>query len=162
MNNKKLKTISLLAPLLMFAGFSNAQESVNASGSNATGSGGNVAYSVGQVVYTTNTGSTGNVEQGVQHAYEIFTLGSNADIFQTSLSVFPNPATDQLILKVNDFAREKLSYQLLDAQGKLIAAGQVLEQQTHIHTAHLSGAVYFLNVFNQENNKIQSYKIIKN
>jgi hypothetical protein len=39
-------------------------------GGEATGSGGSVSYSVGQVVYTTNTGINGSVAQGVQQPYE--------------------------------------------------------------------------------------------
>ena len=48
-----------------------AQQAINASGANATGSGGSVSYSVGQVLYTTNSGSNGSSAQGVQQPYEI-------------------------------------------------------------------------------------------
>ena len=73
--NKSRQSAMLLAGLL-WGSFAQAQESVNSTGGNATGSGGTVAYSVGQVVYTANTGSSGNVEQGVQHAYEILVVGT--------------------------------------------------------------------------------------
>jgi hypothetical protein len=75
MTKNKSRPIVLLAAGLFWAGLAQAQESANVSGGDATGSGGTVAYSVGQVVYTTNTGSTGSVAQGVQHAFEIFTVG---------------------------------------------------------------------------------------
>lgn len=138
-----------------------AQTSVNASGGNATGSGGSVAYSIGQVVYTTNTDASGSVSQGVQQAYEIFTVGIKETKLNISLSVFPNPTADNLTLQISDYNNEKLSYQLLDMQGKLLNNGQVTTQQTQINTANLPAATYLINVLNQENKKIQTFKIIK-
>lgn len=53
--------------LLLLASFtSQAQVATVSSGGDATGAGGNLSYSVGQVVYTTNSGSTFTSAQGVQ------------------------------------------------------------------------------------------------
>lgn len=57
MTRNKSRPIFLLAAGLLWAGLAKAQESTNASGGDATGSGGTVAYSVGEIVYTTNAGS---------------------------------------------------------------------------------------------------------
>jgi len=84
MKNKS-RPILLLATLLLWVGFVQAQESVNASGGNAIGNGGTVAYSVGQVVYTTDTDASGTVSQGVQQAYEIFTVGIKVTELNISL-----------------------------------------------------------------------------
>jgi hypothetical protein len=74
MRKNNSRPILLLTAGLLWGGFTQAQESTNASGADVIGSGGSVAYSIGQVVYTTNTGSTGSVAQGVLHAFEIFTV----------------------------------------------------------------------------------------
>jgi len=50
MTKNKSRPILLLATGLLWAGLAQAQESVNASGGDATGSGGIVAYSIGQAV----------------------------------------------------------------------------------------------------------------
>ena len=159
---KHKKTITSVAFLLLGLGGLHPQESVNASGGDATGSGGTIAYSVGQVVYTTHTGSTGSVAQGVQHAYEIFTVGIKETELSISLTAFPNPTMDNLTLQINDYNNEKLSYQLFDMQGKQLSSGQVTAQQTQINTASFPSATYFIHVVNQENRKVQSFKIIKN
>jgi len=156
------KTITSVAFLLLGLGGLHAQESPTASSGDATGSGGTVAYSVGQVVYTTNTDVSGTVSQGVQQAYEIFTLGIKETELNISLSVYPNPTADNLTLQILDYNNEKLLYQLFDIQGKLLNNGQVTAQQTQINTASLPSATYFINVFNQENKKVKSFKIIKN
>ncbi len=46
-----------------------AQEVISASGGNATGSGGSVSYSVGQLFFMTHTGADGSVAEGVQQPY---------------------------------------------------------------------------------------------
>ena len=154
--------IVLLGIGFLSAGFAQAQQSANAAGGDATGSGGSVAYSIGQVVYTANNGPTGTVSQGVQQAYEIFLIGINETELNNSLSVFPNPIVDNLTLQISDYNNEKLSYQLFDLQGKLLSKGQIIAQQTQIKTASLPSATYFIEVLNQENKQVQSFKIIKN
>jgi hypothetical protein len=67
----KPKLITSLIIGLFLCSFLNAQESVNTASGNASGSGGSVSYSVGEIVYTTNAGDNGAVAQGVQQAYEI-------------------------------------------------------------------------------------------
>jgi hypothetical protein len=158
----KSSPLALFAAGLLWVGFAQAQQSVNSSGGNATGSGGTVSYSIGQVVYTTNTGNDGSVAQGVQQAYEILTVGINENEPKISLSVFPNPIADNLILQVNDFELSTLNFQLCDMQGKQISKGQIIAKQTQINTASLSTATYFIYVVNQENKKVQTFKIIKN
>jgi hypothetical protein len=162
MTKNKSRHILVLLSGLLWGGLTQAQESANASGGDATGSGGTVAYSIGQIAYTTNTGSSGSVAQGVQHVYEIFTTGIMEPELNISLSAFPNPTTNNLTLQISDDNNEKLSYQLFDMQGKQLRKGQIVAQQTQIDMNSLPSATYFIHVVNQENQKVQSFKIIKN
>ena len=133
---------------MLWAGLAQAQESTNASRGDATGSGGTVAYSVGQVVYTTKTDASGTVSQGVQQAYEIFTVGIKGTELNISLTAFPNPTTENLNLQISAFNNEKFAYQLFDMQGKLLSNGQITAQQTQINTSSLPSATYFIKVVN--------------
>lgn len=162
MKKNKSKSLLILLVGLLWTSLVQAQESANSSGGNATGTGGTVAYSVGQVIYTTNTGINGNIAQGVQHAYEIFTLGIEKTNLHVSLTAFPNPITENLTLQISNYNNEKLSYQLFDMKGKLLNNGQITGSQTQIIMSNLPTATYFVNVINRENKKIQSFKIIKN
>jgi len=162
----KNKTLFFLAFLLSFLlSFSvNAQTShqvLSATGGDASGSGGSVAYSVGQIVYTTSTGTSGSVAQGVEQAYEISSVGIKETALNISLSIFPNPTSDYLTLKVEDYNNEALSYSLLDEQGKLVLNEQITNQVTQVAMSNLARGAYFINVL-QENKKIQTFKIIKN
>ncbi|MFT6196114.1 MAG: hypothetical protein ACJAXY_000429, partial [Nonlabens sp.] len=60
-----MKKITLVACLLLVTQLMYSQQTIPTSGGDATGSGGSSSYTVGQLVYTTNTGS-GTVIQGVQ------------------------------------------------------------------------------------------------
>ncbi|MFN4813476.1 MAG: T9SS type A sorting domain-containing protein [Bacteroidota bacterium] len=162
MTKNKSRPILLLATGLLWAGLAKAQESNNASGGNAIGIGGTVAYSLGQIAYTTNANASGTVSQGVQQAYEIFTVGIKETELNISLSVFPNPIADNLSLQISDYKNEKLLYHLFDIQGNLLSNGEVTAQQTQINTSSLPPATYFINVVNQDNKQVQSFKIIKN
>jgi hypothetical protein len=162
MNKNKSKKLVFLLALLLVVHMAPAQENTNASGGDATGSGGSVAYSVGQVVYTTNTSSGGSVAQGVQHAYEINVVGIIDKQLNISLNAYPNPAADVLTLQISNYNNEKLMYQLYDLNGKLLSSAQIIAQQTLINTATLPVSTYFIDVFNQENQKVQTFKIIKN
>lgn len=161
---KKTNIIRLLIMTigLSWSDFAQAQQSSNSAGGDATGNGGSVAYSVGQIVYTTHTGSTGSVAQGVQQAYVISSVGINETELNSSLSLFPNPIVNNLTLQISDFNKEKLSYLLFDTEGKLLTNGQVIAKQTQINTASLPPATYFIKVLNQENKQVESFKIIKN
>ena len=157
-----IKKIKHCALLLLCFGLSAtyAQDAVIAAGNNALGSGGSVSYSVGQVVYTTNTGTLGSVSQGVQQTYTISFVGlkQSSDI---SFSVFPNPFTDNIIVQVPVYKNEKLNYQLFDMQGNLLKANVISGSRTEINTSALPAAAYFLHIL-EVNKQIQSFNIIKN
>jgi hypothetical protein len=139
-----------------------AQQSTNASGGSASGSGGSVSYTVGQVFYTSISDTSGKVSQGVQQTYEISNVGVKESNLNISLGVFPNPTVNNLTLSItDDYKNEKLTYQLIDLQGKLLSSGPITSPQTEINTSTLASATYFIHVMNQDNQKVQSFKIIK-
>ncbi len=162
MKHKKLKLSALLLLGFGLTGLQ-AQTSVNATGGNASGSGGSVSYSVGQVVYTTNTGSNGYVAQGVQQPYEISVVTGleEAKGINLSVSAYPNPTTDYLTLNIGEFDISNLSYQLYDINGKLLQNEKITGNQTSIAMGNLVPANYFVKVI-QGNKEVKTFKIIKN
>jgi hypothetical protein len=97
----------------------------------------------------------------VEQAYEISSVGIKETALNISLSIFPNPTSDFLTLKVEDYNNEALSYNLLDEQGKLVLNEQITNQDTQVAMSTLARGAYFINVL-QANKKIQTFKIIKN
>lgn len=139
-----------------------AQETVPSSGGDATGSGGSSSYTVGQVVYTTNTGTNGSVAQGVQQPYEISTtVGIEVTEINLDLVAYPNPTNNTLTLNIGNYNNEKLTYQLYDMQGKLLDSKQVVNGSTTIGMQDLPTSTYLLNVLDN-NSLIKTFRIIKN
>ena len=164
MYKKKVKLCILLLSGLGLAGLQ-AQEAVPATGGNASGSGGTVGYSVGQVVYGSSTGTNGSVVQGVQQTYviSVFTGVDNTSI-DLSYKVYPNPATDYLNLKLANFQTSSYSYQLFDVSGKMLESKTIVAEETSISMQALKGGNYLLKIAETQPGaakEVKSFKIIK-
>ncbi len=159
MKHKKVK----LSVLLLGLGLTtNAQEVTTTTGGNASGSGGTVTYSVGQIVYATNTGTNGSVAQGVQQTYEIsILLGIEDNSIKLELTAYPNPTTNYLTLNVGKAELSILNFQLYDMGGKLIESNKITSTTETIRMENLPSSTYFLKVTNN-NKEVKSFKIIKN
>jgi len=167
MRHKRLKLSAVLLLGLGLTGLQ-AQESINATGGDASNSGGSASYSVGQVVYTTNTGTNGSVAQGVQQPYEISVVSGLEEATSISLSVsaYPNPTTDYLTLTIAEDVQTShdlslLQYQLYDISGRLLQSEKITGNQVRIAMDNLVPSTYFVKVI-QGDKKIKSFKIIKN
>ncbi len=164
-----LTGLKLSAALLLGLGLTGlqAQESVNATGGDASGSGGSVSYSVGQVVYTTNSGANGSVAQGVQQPFEIsvVTAIEEAKGINLWITTYPNPTTDYLTLSIdNDVLTShdlsQLSFQLYDMNGKLLQTKKLPGTETQIDMSSYVPSTYYLKVI-QTNKELKTFKVIK-
>lgn len=162
MKHKRLKLSAIISLGLALQGLQ-AQESVNAAGGSASGGGGLVCYSVGQVVYTTNKGTNGSLAQGAQQPYEIsvVTAIDEANGIDLLVSVYPNPTNDYLILEVKDLKLSDLSFQLYNMQGKHLQTEKVTGNQSSIFMSKLVPATYFVKVI-QGQKEVKTFEIIKN
>jgi hypothetical protein len=139
-----------------------AQKTQLSSGGNASGIGGSVNYSVGQIVYIQNKSTNMTISQGVQQPFEISVLtGLNiAKDILLLCSAYPNPATDYVIVKVENYQTDDLVYQLLDSNGKLLVSKKSEGAETIIMMTNFKPAIYLLEI-NQANETIKTFKIIK-
>lgn len=138
-----------------------AQEATVSSGGDASGVGGSVSFSVGQVSYSNQNGSNGSVEEGVQQVFDISVItGVELNSIKLSLSAYPNPTTDYLTLEVNDGELEGLGFELLELTGKAIRKGQLTAIRTNVAMNELPESIYLLKI-NDNNKVVKTFKIIK-
>lgn len=157
----KIKLIVFLFIGLWLNGLQ-AQQAIPATGGNASGSSGSISYSIGQIVYLSNTGSNGSVAEGVQHPFDISVVGIRETIEISSLySVYPNPTNNFLTLKIENFKAANLFYQLYNISGQLFDSKILSSDETKIEVGYLIPSIYFLKIF-YDNKEIQIFKIIKN
>lgn len=165
-----MKHTHFLFWLILFCGIGpaglQAQEAILAAGGDASGSGGSISISVGQIANTTHTGTNGySVAEGVQQPYEISVVGVEEDK-EGSLDciVYPNPVQGHLTIKIDNpilYNIESIEYQLYDLNGKLLQKKKLSGSETSISMTKLIPATYFLKITDSEK-EIKIFKIIKN
>ena len=160
---ENLKNILIIFCIFGYGIASQAQEAVSAAGGNASGSGGTASYTIGQVVYTTISGASGTITQGVQQPYEILVNSGIEEAKGISLEciVYPNPTNDLIKLKIENYKLENLSYQVYDINGKLLQNKKTEGSETIISMSDFVPATYFLKVTDNKK-EIKVFKIIKN
>tara|TARA_B110000503_G_C7073104_1_gene381699 strand:+ start:79 stop:555 length:477 start_codon:yes stop_codon:yes gene_type:complete len=156
-----MKKFKLIILFLFSLQLSYAQETVPSTGGNASGAGGSFSFTVGQVFYTSNTSSAGAVSQGVQQVFEIQTLSNTGlSTVQLTAVTYPNPTTDDVVLKIIDTGLENLQYTLFDLNGKTIDSKKIRTSSTQITMKNYSIGLYLLKL-TKKNQPIKTFKIIK-
>jgi hypothetical protein len=139
----------------------NAQETLTTSGDNANGNGGSTSYSIGQIAYVSVDGLNGSANQGVQQPYEIYSLGvDDFSNISLSMTVFPNPTSNFITLKIGNYNIVKMNYELLDLSGKLIFSQVINQPEIQIPMENLRCTTYILKI-TQNNKLLKTFKIIK-
>jgi spore coat protein U-like protein len=139
-----------------------AQSAITATGTDISGGGGSVSYSVGQIGYTLISSPNHSVNQGVQQPWEVSVMTGidNTGDMSLDLVVYPNPASDILRLKTGSYESSHLRYRLYDLNGRLLLSGRVEGGETSIAIGHLTPAAYLLRI-TDKNISIKSFSIIK-
>ncbi len=156
-----MQKIFIIILLFIVANSAQAQESVNSIGGVDLGTGGTVSFSVGQMVYTTDSKGAGAVVQGIQRPYRITTTDIKKLDNTLSFKAYPNPSSEDLFLEMNEFRNEKLNYQLFDMQGKLIMTNPIEIPKTQINMRDLAVGSYVIHIYDSKNQAIQTIQIIK-
>jgi hypothetical protein len=161
---KSLKLILFTSVVILITVFTaKSQTAVLSAGGEAIGDDGNISYSIGQVSYSTYSETDGSISEGVQQPYEISMITEVADYssIDLSISVYPNPTKDNVLIKSESRESLNLYYQLLDLNGKIIREEKMYSTEESIEMINLPPATYILRI-NEETNLIKSFKIIKN
>ena len=155
---------SMVIAMFLMMSVLNAQSEVSSAGGDGSGSGGTVAFTIGQVAYTNVEAEDGTISMGVQQPNLFLTVGVHEAVMTFSASVFPNPVNETTSLKLEgkDITQwgDGLTYRLYDSNGKLILQKPVESELTTIPMQHLASDVYFLQI-TQKDLEIKSFKIFK-
>lgn len=140
-----------------------AQEAVTVAGGDAAGTNGSMSYSIGQVLYTTDTGNGGFVVYGVQQPREISILSHIEGVIRLKhqVNIFPIPANDIINMKIEAVDYSKISYQLIDLNGKMLYNDTVDSNLAQINAQKLAKGLYFIRI-NFGDKYMETYRIIKN
>ena len=149
-----------------------AQEVVSTAGSHGETTSGSLSWTVGEPVIETITDGTNTLTQGFQQSKLTVTAVYELPGLDFTISVFPNPASDFLTVKVEKNDRlTGLMYHLYDINGKLLLRKQLEGNETTISLKHFKPSTYILKVYHvgrngrsvvtKDNKEIKTFIIIK-
>lgn len=158
-----MKKIAILSTFALGISISTSysQQGIHTSGGNASGAGGSVSYSVGQVFYSSQNGTDASLIQGVQQPYELM-ITDVKDLAPNLLSceAFPNPAVKELNLLIKGEQPENGSWNLIDTRGVTVLSGKISSKETQIPMAGVPMASYSLKVLSGKK-ELKIFKILK-
>jgi len=134
-----------------------AQQAIVASGGEAVGSGGSISFSIGQVSYSNDT--DGTIHEGVQQPYEMFTISVEESLMELELSLYPNPALQELNIEVPNF-KAGLTATIHDSKGQLLQRVPLTSSRTTVSVVHWAASTYLIHVGDESGNSA-NYKLVK-
>lgn len=119
-----------------------------------------LSYTIGEVVTELGRDTVNNVDltQGFQQSYISIVSVEDHD-FDIDISIYPNPAVDQLNVRISDIDKAN-SYSMYDMSGKLIRQESIKAKEFKIGFSSLSTGNYML-VFSDRERRLKTIKVQK-
>lgn len=158
------KICSIICMLLTMYCLS-AQSSVVPTGGTASGNGGTLTYTVGQIAAQNNSDGTTSISEGVQQPYEIQTIGiDNYPGITLNAILYPNPTQGNLQLVMSQEQLEMVNGQWLmkvfDANGKYLLSKQIDGETTLLDLSPYATGTYYINVCSGKD-VMKTFKVVK-
>ncbi len=155
-----LITLSVFYSLQM-----HAQTATVTNGGTATGNGGTIDFSVGQIStqLTSDASTSISIAEGVQQPFEISVVGVDELLsLLLDATLFPNPTLHFTQLQIDNFdlVHNKVEALLFDIEGKLLLTVKILNPQTQIQMGELPPSTYFLRV-QSDDRILKTFKVVK-
>lgn len=169
MTKNKSKPIALLGVAMLMGTISHAQsiapQSVNSSGTKMSQANGSLSFTVGELVVLNLSDSEGNTLGGGFTAGATLTTVNiqETDVTVLDVSVFPNPTSDLVNIRINHSTIEQVVVFISDLQGKEVYNGIYagISNTIGINTSEYAPGTYLLSLKNNNNQVLGTYKIIK-
>ena len=157
-NHLRIITFSLFIVLNGVAAL--AQSDIVPMGGTATGDGGTVTFTIGQIaVQSYGEGGT-TISEGVQQPYEIQIIGiDNYPSITLNAMVYPNPTLGNVQLTMNNVQLEG-EVKVFDINGKYLFSKKIEGETTMIPMSNLAAGTYFVNVLDGTQ-VLKSFKVVK-
>lgn len=137
------------------------QNAIVSCGGGSSGQAGSIQFTVGQHNFSTTSSDSSSMSSGNQQPHEIFiTSLFTIDNIDFSCTVYPNPTTSNVNLKVVVSEYKSLKFNLFSSQGKLLMTDEVNSSETKLSFENIQSGCYTLVIY-KDKLKIKSFKIIK-
>lgn len=150
--------ITTIALALACTSWASAQnlEVLGSAGTESSSSAGAVAYTVGELVVSTESGTNGTVSQGYHQVF--ITATAIEELADIEMKVFPNPTSDYLIIESESLS-EFQTVQIYDLNGQLVWQlndNEQVENRIEVNFSNFAIGSYLLRFDNRV-----TYNVIK-
>ena len=137
-----------------------AQSAIVPTGGTATGNGGTVTYTVGQIAVQTNSDGTTSISEGVQQPFEISVVGvdEHPDITLTA-KLYPNPTLSVCNLQCETWT-DLDEVRVYDPNGKFLFRKKIESTLTEMDFSSYAPGTYFVNVYSGKQS-LKTFKVVK-
>jgi hypothetical protein len=132
---------------------------VGTSGNSLSNSNLKVSWTVGEPVVGLMTASGNQLGNGYHPSLNVQALSVEESLLDVQLKIYPNPTSQMLYVshpELNSFL-----IKISDVNGKLIYSSSINKEEP-LDISNYSQGMYLVTIENKENNKTNTYKIIKN
>jgi hypothetical protein len=161
MNTKLIYSrITAFAFLVLLSNFSYAQQVLSSSGETGQNNSGSISYTLGELVIATQTNGTNTITQGFHQTQIIVTAVQELSDPGFSISAFPNPTNDFVILKIEKGEYRNIEFALFDALGKFLVKEKLTDTEQKVSFEQLNPGNYFIKIL-KNRTEIKTFKIVK-
>lgn len=118
-----------------------------------------ITWSIGECITPTLIGSNNMLSQGFQQLYFNGTTSVGDQILTKSSQLYPNPATDHIMIRSVILPGHSQHYRLYNSLGMLIKEGRLETSVTYIPIADLAEGQYYIVLTN--NDALINFKFFK-
>jgi hypothetical protein len=137
-----------------------AQQVVATTGSTLSNASGSISYTIGEGIAQTLSKGDKTLTQGFHQTTISVSIVSELKDLDFPISAFPNPASDELTLKLTKEYVARLQLLLYDMNGKLLMQKELQSVETKVSVDQLVEGFYIIKV--QDGAKeLKTFKIIK-
>lgn len=159
------KVFSAISLILLAVMSLSAQSALVGTGGEASGSGGSVSYSVGQIAVQSNSEGSTSISEGVQQPYEIDVVGvDNYPDITLNAILYPNPTQGNLQLVMSNDQLQMVNGQWLinvfDTNGKYLFSKQINSETTQLDLSPYATGTYYINVCSGKD-VMKTFKVVK-
>ncbi len=136
-------------------------EVVSNAGFSANHSGINMAYTIGEIVIETFSGSTKTLTQGFHQTGLTITAVSATDLF-SDINIYPNPTMQYLYIDMPPHdSHFDVDITLYDIMGRVAVQQKKGGKSLPLDISHLPDGAYHLHIVDTKNLQYKIFKIIK-
>jgi hypothetical protein len=139
---------------------SSAQSAVVPLGGDATGPGGSVSFTLGQLADEHPASAAGNVQEGVQQPYVDGSTLITERRGIIDVNVSPTVTADQVTVQLPNMMGHRWSVTVFDVHGCVVVQRSLKDTRTDLSLAHLASGVYQM-LIQEDVRAVRTFTIIR-